>query len=327
MTHRLLVFCMLYLAFFTANAQTITYKLRFRDNNKAPVINTNFMVGDKTMDTDPEGIIVLNLPATAIQVNVRPIDPKAYVINNNLTDNILLPKDPANAIDILVSKPSADQLKLLESRLDKSEAALKAYIDKNIQATKAGNDKILKLINSSNFTDTAITRGKLEFYPLISSTLLNYLNEARNFNDAFLALSTAFGMKQAYDQLSNSIYRYNDIFDLLNQNKSTYEQAISTYWKSQELALKYSNVIDYAIEDFHKVYVLEINYKYISRIYAAAQEKNNKKRAQLQEQLSKDMQGLSADMSRRLSELGERITSVNSRLYDNSPKSNDVTNN
>ncbi|MDR6940501.1 hypothetical protein [Mucilaginibacter pocheonensis] len=324
---RLLILVMLNLVFFEAGAQLITYKLRFRNSDKTPVINTSFLVADQRLDTDPQGIILLKLPQNVTQVNVRSADLKSYIINNNLTETISLPKDPGITIDVYVSKPTPDQLKLLEGKIDKSQSALRAYIQKNIQETKAGYDKILALINSSNFNDTTIMRGQLEFYPLISSTLLNYLNEARNFNDAFLALSSALNTKPAYNQLSDAIYRYNDIFDLLNKNKSTYEQAIATYWKSQELALKYSNVIDYAIEDFHKIYILEINYTYINRIYAAVNETNKKKRARLQQDLAKDMQELSAAMSRKLTGLGERITSINSRLYDNDRKSNDVTNN
>lgn len=324
---RLLILAILSLVFFEAGAQMTTYKFRFRNGDKTPVVNTSFLIADQRLDTDPQGIISLKLPEALTQVNVRSADLKSYIINNNLTESISLPKDPTITIDVYVSKPSPDQLKLLEGKIDKSQSALRAYIQKNIQETKAGYDKILALINSSNFNDTTITRGQLEFYPLISSTLLNYLNEARNFNDAFLALSASLNLKPAYDQLKDAVYRYNEIFDLLNQNKSTYEQAIATYWKSQELALKFSNVIDYAIEDFHKIYILEVNSTYINRLYAANNEGNKKKKAALQRDLTKDMQDLSAAMSRKLSGLGERVTGINLRLYDNDRKSNDVTKN
>lgn len=323
----LLIFFVLSLASFEADAQMRTYKFLFRNNDKTPVINTNFLIADQRLGTDPQGIITMNISINVKQVSIRSADLKSYVINNNLIETILLPLDPGSTIDVFVSKPSPDQLKLLESKIDKSQSALRAYIEKNMQETKAGYDKILAQLNSSNFNDTTLARGRLEFYPLISSTLLNYLNEARNFNDAFLSLSSTLNNRMAYDQLSTAIYRYNDIFDLLNKNKSTYEQAIATYWKSQEMALKFNNVIDYAIEDFHKVYILEINYKYINRFYEVANETNKKKKANLQQQLAKDMQSLSAEMSRKLSGLGERVTSINSKLYDNSRKSNDVTNN
>ena len=130
-------------------------------------------------------------------------------------------------------------------------------------------------------------------------------------------LSSALNNKQSYDQLAKAIYDYNAIYDLLNANKSAYEQAIATYWNSKELSLKFSSVVDNAIENFHRPYILEINYTYINRIYQANAETNKKKRAELQNDLSKDMQTLSAAMSRRLSELGDNITNINTLLNNN----------
>ena len=308
----------LVLAGLQLKGQVITYKFRIRYADYSPMANSKFIISGQGLTTDPQGVIDLKISPTIAYVNIGTPDAKVYEIKYPLEGKAVLPKDPSVFVDIFVSKPSPDELKIVTAQIMTSQASLQSNILKRLDAdSKKGYDQIVAVLQSKTLDDTVLARGRLQFFPLISAALNNYLNEARNFNDAFLMLSSALNNKQSYDQLAKSIYDYNAIYDLLNANKSAYEQAIATYWNSKELSLKFSSVVDNAIENFHRPYILEINYTYINRIYQANAETNRGRRATLQNDLSKDMQTLSAAMSRRLSELGDNITNINTLLNNN----------
>jgi hypothetical protein len=301
-----------------AQSQHITYKFRIRFGDYSPLSNAQFILSGQRMNTDPQGIIDISLANNINYLNIESANLKAYEIKYPFEGKAMLPKDPTVFIDVFVAKPGPDQLKGLVDRMDRSQTNLQKNLYKKIEEeTRNGYDGIVKMLTANNLDEQKLAKGRLEFFPLISATLANYLNEVRNFNDAFVTLSTSLNSKPAYDQFSNAIYRYNEIFDLLNNNKNTYEQAIATYWNSKELSLKFNNLVDYAIEDLHKPYVLEINYTLINRIYAANNETNRKKRAQLQDILTKDMTDISSNMTRKINGLGERITAMNGLLNNN----------
>ena len=315
---KLFLVMFLVLAGLQLKGQVITYKFRIRYADYSPMSNSKFIISGQGLTTDPQGVIDLKISPTISYVNIGSPDAKVYEIKYPLEGKAVLPKDPSVFVDIFVSKPSPDELKMVTAQIMSSQATLQSNILKRLDAdSKKGYDQIVGLLQSKNLDDTVLARGRLQFFPLISSALNNYLNEARNFNDAFLMLSSALNNKQSYDQLSKAIYDYNAIFDLLNANKSAYEQAIATYWNSKELSLKFSSVVDNAIENFHRPYILEINYTYINRIYQANAETNRGRRAALQNDLSKDMQTLSAAMSHRLNELGDNIITINTLLNNN----------
>ncbi len=83
--------------------------------------------------------------------------------------------------------------------------------------------------------------------------------------------------------------------------------AISSYWDSKELALKFSNLTEYALEEIHKPYILEINDAFIARLYGYANEKNRKRKKELEAGIAEDIQKHSQVISKRLNSLGERI--------------------
>jgi hypothetical protein len=299
-------------------AQTINYKFRIRYNDYSPLANSNFVISGHSLATDPQGIINMEVSSTISYVNIGSSDVKLYEIKYPLEGKAVLPKDPGVFVDIFVAKPAADPLNVISAQVAKSQAAFQSAIFQKLdEQSKRGYDEIVEVLKKKNLDDSTLVNGRLEFFPLISSALNNYLNEARNFNDSFMILSTSLDTKGAYDALNQHIYSYNEIFNLLNANKSAYEQAIATYWNSKELSLKFSNLIDFAIEDFHKPYILEVNYTFIPRIYQTNAESNKRKKEKMQKDLSADMNSLSDAMTRRLNALGEQITSMNTLLNNN----------
>jgi hypothetical protein len=303
--------------------QTVNYKFRIRYNDYSALANSNFIISGHSMATDPQGIINMDISATIAYVNIGSANTKLYEIKYPLEGKAVLPKDPSVFVDIFIARPSADPLKVISAQVAKSQAAFQSAIFQKLdEQTKKGYDEIVEVLKMKTLDDATLAKGRLEFFPLISSALNSYLNEARNFNDAFSILSTSLNNKASYDQLNDRISSYNEIFDLLNANKSAYEQAIATYWNSKELSLKFSNLIDFIIEDFHKPYILEVNYSFIPRFYQINAEKSKGKKKDLQNALTADMKTLSDGMTRRINGIGERIASMNTLLNNNKVVSN-----
>lgn len=306
-----------------AIAQVINYKFRVRFADYSPLSSSAFVISGQHLSTDPQGVISFKCSSELNYVNIESQDLKQYEIKYPLEGRAILPKDPGTFIDIYISKPARDPLKQIRAEISSSQASMQTRIIKKLEdESRKGYDKIVELLNSKNIDESQLAKGRLEFFPLISSALNNYVNESRNFNDAFLALSNALNNKGAYEQLNNSIYAYNNIFNLLNANKDVYQQAIATYWNSKELSLKFSNLIDFTIEDLHRPFILEVNYTFIDRFYDLNKESNKNRKKTSQEDLRKDMETLSSAMNRRLVSLGERVTNMNSLLANNKEISN-----
>lgn len=295
--------------------QGVSYKFRIRFSDYSPLANSKFILSGSLLSTDPQGIINSKYSDEITYVNIESANVQKYKIMYPLEGRAILPKDANTFVDIYVAKPESNPLKNLQSEIVASQRSMQnKAIVKLQEESRKGYDRIVALLSKSTIDEAQLSKGRLEFFPLISTALNNYLNEARNFNDAFSALSKTLNNRGSYDQLSKAIYNYNDIFNLLNANKDLYQQAIATYWNSKELALKFSNVVDFAIEELHRPFILEVNYHFINRIYEANDEPNKKERLKLQKALSNDMDQLSSTVSRRLLSIGERITVLNSLL-------------
>lgn len=299
-------------------AQGINYKFRVRYADYTPYKSSGFIISGQRLSTDPQGVISFKCSEELSYVNIESSDLKQYEIMYPLEGKAILPKDPGTFIDIYIKKPAGDPVKQIRAEIASTQASMQNKIIKKLEdESRKGYDKIVELLNNKDIDESALAEGRMEFFPLISSALNNYVNESRNFNDAFLSLSGSLTNKGAYEQLNGSIYAYNEIFNLLNANKDIYQQAIATYWNSKELSLKFSNLIDFAIEDLHRPFILEVNYTFINRFYDLNKETNkNKKKASL-EYLKKDMEIFSSSMERRLVSLGERVTNMNSLLANN----------
>ncbi len=289
------------------------FTIRYEDNN--PHKYGIIIINRQEVSTDGNGhgeVNIQNSEATAIvaspNTNIFKIKyPVNFVVN--------LPKNPSVAIDILLEKAKKIEKPVTPADIARLQKAQEQYLkSKDAQLVKSFEeynrrlyDSISVLLKTRTFNKEKIIAGRMEFLPQISKTLDHYLNEAKDFKDAFSVMAISLNNKQAYDQLAAATYSYNEIFELINANKSTYEQAISSYWDSKELALKFSNLTEYALEEIHKPYILEINDAFIARLYGCANEKNRKRKKELEAEIAGDIQKHSQSLSKRLGSLGERI--------------------
>jgi len=306
------------------SAQNTTYKFRIRYSNYSALASSPFLINGQQLTTDPQGIINIIIPNQITFANIGSVNPKVYIIDYPMEGRASLPKDNSVFVDIYVSKPGADPVKLAMREMAKISASSDARLIRKLQEeSRRGYDSIVRLLSSKEkIDDKALAKGRMEFLPLISRALNQYLNEAKDANDAFLALKNSMDNAGAFQQFGDAILSYNEIFELLNGNKSTYEQAINTYWNSKELSLKLSSLLDFSIEEIHKPYLLEINYAFFDRIYQYNEESNKSRKRELGKALAADIAAHSASLSRRLNILGERVASFNTLLNNNAAVQN-----
>jgi hypothetical protein len=307
-----------------AFSQTIRYKFRVRYEDYSPLANAAFSINGQALRTDTRGIIDLSIPGRLSYAYVESGDNKAYNIKYPVDGRAMLPKDSMEFVDIFITRPGGSviitrsDMKALAASLNEHRHSAEAALMKKLEEqNRRIYDSLVVLFRTNAMDDARLTKGRLEFFPLISNTLNHYLNEARDLNDAFAALGAALNNKGAYDQLSGAIYNYNSIYEFLNANKSTYEQAIYTYWNSKELSLKYSSLIDFTLDEIHKSYILDINFTFIERLYDHNEETNKKKKREMEDELKKDIQERYAVVGRRLNILGERISAFVTLLNNN----------
>ncbi|HNT51709.1 MAG TPA: hypothetical protein PLM56_11590 [Cyclobacteriaceae bacterium] len=118
-----------------------------------------------------------------------------------------------------------------------------------------------------NSTTTVASRNlaiasKDDAYPIIASTLTDFINEAKDLKDAFQFLGIqATESRQALAKLSDALEQYNRAFEKLNKERLTFEKYVSVFWHRDVLTLEFKNVMDYALGDLHSVNILTLNQK------------------------------------------------------------------
>lgn len=306
-------------------AQTTKYKFTIRYEDYGPLKNEIILINSNAVNTDNFGNVEVDIQSNALVAAIASPDINKYRIRFPASSHAILPKSGSVIIDIFVEKPFSKNLAykgLTKEDLIAQQKALERYQQtQDAQLVKSIKefhnrlyDSLNVLLRTSANEEIKIKAGRLEFFPEISKALNHYLNEARDLNDAFRILSISMNKKEAYQQLADAIYSYNEIFELINSTKSAYEQAIETYWNSKELSLKFSNLIEFSLEEIHKALILEINSTFTERFYNYTAETKSSKKKALGEQLKRDVEEHAEKLERRLNSMGERITALISIL-------------
>lgn len=265
-------------------SQVTKYRFKVRYEDYSPLRNTIIIVNNQRLSTDDNGIVDIEIPSQLDKAYIESYSPNVYTIKYPVNFQVLLPKNYSIDIDIFVSKPTIsfvatkEDLKKLQKTIEQYRTSKDAsLLETFTEQSRRMYDSILILYKTKNADENKMKTGRLDFLPLISNALNHYINEAKDLNDAFIALRISLRKPAAYDQFAEAAYSYNQIYELINSNKNTYEQAIASYWNSKELSLKFSNLIEYALEEIHKPYVLKINDVYIGDIYTWNEERIPKK--------------------------------------------------
>lgn len=302
-------------------AQTTKYKFKVRFEDYTPLKNSLIVINNQTLSTDDVGIVDVPVPAQLGFAYVESADIKKYQIKYPVESRSILPKDASIPIDVIIAKPTTsasltkkDLFQFANTVSANNDSRDSALLNNLELQSRRIYDSVVALFNNKTVDETKLANGRVEFYPLISGTLNQYLNEARDLNDAFSTLSSNMDRKEAYEQFVQAILSYNGVFEFINTNKNTYEQAVEVYWNSKELSFKFSNIIDEAIENIHKPYILEMNYTFIQRLADYNKQTNKKLKKEMGTLLQQDMTRHSEELARRLTSLGERISAFNAIL-------------
>jgi hypothetical protein len=154
--------------------------------------------------------------------------------------------------------------------------------------------------------------NKDEAYPLMSSTLTDYINEAKDYKDAFDLLGVqATESRQALAKLTDAVEQYNRAFEKLNKERLTYEKYVSAFWKNDVQTLEFKSLMDYAIGDLHGVNILTLNQK-IATINDIANSRV-KRPGEVKKELAKDISEEVLRLDKRLQELERRTNRI---LYE-----------
>jgi hypothetical protein len=173
---------------------------------------------------------------------------------------------------------------------------------------KPANAVVASLASDRNVTITS----KDDAYPLMSNTLMDYINEAKDFKDAFQMLGLqATESRSALAKLSDATEQYNRAFEKLNKERLTYEKYVATFWKSDVKTLEFKSLLDYALGDLHGVNILTLNQKVatINDLANSRVKHAGAKRKELEKDISEEV----LKLDKRLQELERRTNRI---LYE-----------
>jgi hypothetical protein len=156
---------------------------------------------------------------------------------------------------------------------------------------------------------SAAVTSKDEAFPLISGTINDYLNEAKDFKDAFQMLGVqATESRQAHTRLTEAIEQYNRAFEKLNKDRLTYEKYVATFWKNDMESFEFKSLMDYILGDVHNVSILTLNQKIntINDIAGGKVKKAGEKKRELEKDISEEVLRL----EKQLQELDRRTNRI-----------------
>lgn len=321
---------------FVSRAQT-NYRIAVRFQNAASTELAKFFtlsVNGSLMTTDGAGVIDITLPGLAGSVSVNSVNEHAYIIKDPASKILVLPKDPANILPVLVAAPDASDLTRIEtSRLAKSLNSIEAQLNKansdnqrnqqHIDRLMRVQDSLLQVAKQFKISDTALRTerelmdGRDKYFQMISKALKDYVSEARDLNDAFKNIAVfAFDNPKAYKLLDSTIKQYNNAFKYLFDNNDDFKESIGMYWKSRELPLNYQNTADFTLNDIHRPYVLPLNTDVIPLLNSYISEHNKKRREEIKKQATATINGIVPVLDSRLTILEIKINDLIHNLQE-----------
>lgn len=300
-------------------AQTTVYQFVVKDEKNNLVKDLLITLNGESVKTNSSGRIILPFRADAHQVSVELNEVAKYSIVSPANGLLNLPLNPNDITSIMV----ADKRVIVNQNLANKIVSLQQKLEKLSKENASERNQIQKqldylvkegkknnLSKSQLRTARELLDGRDSTFPLVSATLNSYVSRAKDVHDAFETMAGyALENPQAFEAMKKTVISYNEVYENWNTQKSNFEKSINDYWQSKELALKYQNLADYALNEVHRTYILQLN-SLLEKINAYAIEKNNKKRRELKEHIISSIKEELPGLDSRNQVLGEKINSL-----------------
>ncbi len=229
-----------------------------------------------------------------------------YSSKNNFSES--LPAVSGNGVGLSVSS-GKDRVIIWDVLKDVKEFTGQYSFE--VRALK--RTRVVEVVTMTSAHDRTVNvSNKDEAFPLISNTLTDYINEAKDFKDAFQMLGVqSTESRQALAKLTDATEQYNRAFEKLNKERLTYEKYVSAFWESPVKTLEFKSLLDYALGDLHGVNILTLNQELavINDIANGRVKQINARKKELEKDISEEVLML----DKRLQELERRTNRI---LYD-----------
>ena len=98
-----------------------------------------------------------------------------------------------------------------------------------------------------------------EHFDQISGSLHTYVSRLKDVRDYLERIEYVFRNYQASAHFGESISRYGESYELINEKQANFETAISHFWESPETTSSFRKLILHILSDIHKTEILPLN--------------------------------------------------------------------
>lgn len=271
--------------------------------------------------TGKDGIFTIPISDSLREVTIELVDSK-YNIIYPLGGRALIQKDLNTPLEFYIGESTKD---ILTKAIARSNNEIKSKLTQ-LGLKQDGIEAILNEFRSDIQTMTSIKvedlrneieveNKKKEFYPKLSSSIMDYINEAKDLKDAFKFVAKhAFEDPQALQLLTDAINSYNIVFEKLNKEHKGYEIRVQELWQSEAKASEVRELFNYALGELHSANIFTLNLKLrdINEYFRGNIKGSNKKAAK--EIIIREIESAELQLDRRLDELDNRTQVVLSDL-------------
>jgi len=307
---------------FSQGSRKFIGRLVFLEGGNQSVNNVSVrLVNQGAGTTGSDGVFTIAINNTDEDVTLQLVNSE-WGILYPIGGIIHVPKNPDMVSDFIIGASTKDLLikaiansnNEMKSRLtqlgvkqDGIEQALATFLAEVQKMSDIKMEDLNKQIDLSSKRE--------EFYPILSSSINSYINEAKDLKDAFkFTARHAFDDPQALQVLSDAIASYNIVFEDLNKQHSGYEKKVFDLWGSEAKESEVRELFDYALGELHSVsiFTLNLNVRDINE-YFRGNSKGAKKNAS-KDTIIREIEFSVLQLERRLEILDSRAHVVLSKL-------------
>ncbi|MGZ5254661.1 MAG: hypothetical protein ACXWV4_09925 [Flavitalea sp.] len=286
------------------------------------------LVNGTPVRTGTDGSFEVYVIAGKQEIRVESPDERSFIIVG--TGALTLPQDKTVFTPVYLRK--ATDMELANRSLNKALkqmgiqqnqlAELKLTNNAQYQYINSKIDSLITLtsqqyqVNASNLRSMQeLMAGRDKTFPVITSTLQYYLNEAFDIRDAFSRLLT-IGMKtkRGFFILDSTMRVYNAAYNELNSNHINHEDNIKSYWQSNELSMLYANTVDYALNNVHRSEILLLNTTLIPKANKYLLSSNKKEKEKIYKQVEEELERIQPILTHHLNILNDKVRALQLRL-------------